>query len=224
MKITLLGAESTGKTRLGVDMARQLVAMGQTVGIVPEVLREWCDREGRTPSQAEQSSIAREQARRVITMAACDVVITDTAPLMTAIYSDWLFEDRTIHAFALQHHEIYDVTLVMGLDLPWVADAHQRDGPQSQRPVDSLLRSTLELAAIPYSTVYGRGHDRCQNALAAVSPGIHKSPMASTAPNPDRRYTTMSPGQCDRCSDALCEKHLFRDLMTQELLQRRCAR
>ena len=210
MKIALLGAESTGKTRLGVDMARQLVAMGQTVGIVPEVLREWCDREGRTPSQAEQSSIAREQARRVITMAACDVVITDTAPLMTAIYSDWLFEDRAIHAFALQHHEIYDVTLVMGLDLPW--------------PVDSLLRSTLELAAIPYSTVYGRGHDRCQNALAAASPGIHKSPMASTAPNPDRRYTTMSPGQCDRCSDAVCEKHLFRDLMTQELLQRRCAR
>jgi len=190
---------------------------------VPEVLREWCDLEGRTPSQADQSSIAREQARRVIRMTSCDVVITDTAPLMTAIYSDWLFEDRAIHTFAIQHHEIYDLTLVMGLDLPWVADAHQRDGPQSQRPVDTLLRSTLELAAIPYSLVYGLGQDRCQNALAAVLPGKHKSPIAPQDPNPGRLYTVMSQRQCDRCSDAVCEKHLFRSLVAQELLERRSA-
>ncbi|MFM2274709.1 MAG: hypothetical protein RL211_581 [Pseudomonadota bacterium] len=220
MKIALLGAEGTGKTRLGADMARHLEAMGQTVGVVPEVLREWCHREGRTPSRAEQSSIATEQARRVITMTACDVVITDTAPLMTAIYSDWLFEDRTIYAFALQHHEIYDLTLVMGLDLPWVADAHQRDGPQSQRPVDALLRSTLALAAIPYSMVYGLGPDRCQHALAAVFPGKHKAPIAPPDPNPVRLYSVMSQHQCDRCSDAVCEKHLFRSLVARELLER----
>jgi len=65
MKIALLGAESTGKTRLAMELAKQLQSLGQSVAVIPEVLREWCEREGRTPSPAEQYPIAQEQARRL---------------------------------------------------------------------------------------------------------------------------------------------------------------
>ena len=44
MKIALLGAESTGKSRLADELASQLRAQGRSVVVVPEVLREWCHR------------------------------------------------------------------------------------------------------------------------------------------------------------------------------------
>jgi DNA replication protein DnaC len=79
-RIALLGAESTGKTQLALALGEQLVAQGQRVRVIPEVLREWCEREGRTPRADEQVAIAEEQARRVLTPQDVDVVIADTTP------------------------------------------------------------------------------------------------------------------------------------------------
>jgi nicotinamide riboside kinase len=220
MKIALLGAECTGKTRLSLEMARQLEAQGLTVGVVPEVLREWCQREGRTPSREDQYSIAQEQARRVVSMGACDIVISDTAPVMTAVYSEKLFNDGSILNFGLQHHAVYDLTLVMGLDLPWVADGHQRDGPHSQEPIDTLLRATLASAAITYTTVYGKQASRRESALAALSKLMQKVPTNSL-PRVHNGPTTATGwvGHCDKCDDAYCEHRLFQKLLTQPSLE-----
>jgi hypothetical protein len=86
-RIAVLGAESTGKTQLAGDLAAALQESGRSTALVPEVLREWCDREGRTPRPDEQAAIAQEQARRVLALDAVDFVIADTTPLMTALYS-----------------------------------------------------------------------------------------------------------------------------------------
>jgi nicotinamide riboside kinase len=102
MRIALLGAESTGKTRLADDLAVHLRRRGRSVAVVPEVLREWCQREGRTPRPEEQMAIAHEQESRVDAAAATSqVVIADTTALMVAIYSAMLFEDGTLYQFAL---------------------------------------------------------------------------------------------------------------------------
>ena len=63
--IVLLGAESTGKTTLARELQAALGAHGESVALVEEYLREFCDRHGRTPRHNEQSGIAREQARRI---------------------------------------------------------------------------------------------------------------------------------------------------------------
>jgi molybdopterin-guanine dinucleotide biosynthesis protein len=47
-RIALLGAESTGKTQLAQALGLRLQQQGLRVTVVPEVLREWCDRQGRT--------------------------------------------------------------------------------------------------------------------------------------------------------------------------------
>src|SRR5690606_9287669 len=122
-KVALLGAESTGKTQLSQDLAVALRAEGLRVAVVPEVLREWCAREGRTPRPEEQLPIAQEQERRVdAAMAGSDLVIADTTALMVAVYSAMLFEDGTLYTYALERQRGYHLTLVTGLDLPWVAD------------------------------------------------------------------------------------------------------
>ena len=62
VRIALLGAESTGKTSLSLGIAQALQSMGLMAQAVPEVLREWCDVNARTPELQEQALIAQQQA------------------------------------------------------------------------------------------------------------------------------------------------------------------
>lgn len=209
MKIALLGAESTGKTRLADELAAQLRRAGRSVAVVPEVLREWCERNGRTPRRDEQLAIAQEQESRVEAAAASSqLVIADTTALMVAIYSDMLFEDASLYPFAVARQRSYDHTLLTGLDLPWIADGLQRDGPHVREPVDALIRTALSRAAIGYRVVYGSGPERLAQALAAIG-----SPAAvphATAPR-ERLWQWA----CDKCSDPDCEHRLFRALLAR---------
>ncbi len=209
MKIALLGAESTGKTRLADELAAQLRRAGRSVAVVPEVLREWCERNGRTPRRHEQLAIAQEQESRVEAAAASSqLVIADTTALMVAIYSDMLFEDASLYPFAVARQRSYDHTLLTGLDLPWIADGLQRDGPHVREPVDALIRTALSRAAIGYRVVYGSGPERLAQALAAIgSPAA--VPHATAAR--DRHWQWA----CDKCSDPDCEHRLFRALLAR---------
>lgn len=169
MKIALLGAESTGKTRLAGELAAHLRGQGRSVIVVHEVLREWCERMQRTPRPEEQMPIAQEQERRAdLAAAAADVAIADTTALMVAIYSAILFEDSSLYRFALARLATYTTVLLTGLDLPWVADGLQRDGPHARPPVDALVRAALASADVPFRVVYGSGPERLAQALRAI--------------------------------------------------------
>jgi len=207
MKVALLGAESTGKTQLSQELAAQFNARGRRAEAVPEALREWCERAGRTPRPEEQLAIAEEQERRVDAAAArSEVVIADTTALMVAIYSAMLFEDGTLYRFAIERQRGYDLTLVTGLDLPWVADGLQRDGPHVREPVDALVRDALARAGIAFRVVYGQGPERLAGALAAID-----SALAAPAPTPAGWTWT-----CDKCSDPQCEHRLFTGLLGRD--------
>ena len=207
MKIARLGAESTGKTTLSLALADRLRARGQRVEVVGEVLREWCVRECRTPRPEEQLPIAQEQERRVDEAAArADIVIADTTAVMVAIYSAMLFDDGTLYRFALERLRGYDLTLLTGLDIPWVADGLQRDGPHVREPVDALVREALAKAGVSYRVVYGSGEDRVRNALAPVLELLGERP-AITGDDATRWKWV-----CDKCSDPECEHRLFRRL------------
>jgi nicotinamide riboside kinase len=226
LAIAILGAESTGKTSLSLSLSDAIRAQsGRSVPVLPEVLRAWCAEAGRTPRHDEQAAIASAQARQLDeTLAvapACNVVIADTTPLMTAIYSDLLFGDTTLYEAALAHQRRYALTVVCGLDLPWQADGIQRDGPHVRVPVDDAIRQALESAALPYQVVYGQGTDRCRNALNAIK-NIADSPRTLCARGPFDPEKVGSEGaeapavswRCERCGDATCERRLFRELLT----------
>jgi nicotinamide riboside kinase len=206
MKIALLGAESTGKSTLARELAAHFEAAGRSAIAVPEALRDWCERQQRTPRPEEQMGIAQEQERRVDEAASrAQVVIADTTAVMVAIYSAMLFEDHSLYRFAIERQRGYDVTLLTGLDIPWVADGLQRDGPHVRAPVDALVREMLDKAGIAYRVVYGTGAERLRNALAAID--------AALAPRPESRAWIW---QCDKCSDPDCEHRLFRGLVDKD--------
>ena len=168
----MLGAESTGKTSLVQALREHLCtgAAGLRVAAVGEVLREWCDAQGRTPWAHEQDAILRAQHERIAEAAAThDWVVCDTTALMTAVYSTLVFGDEGLQARAAAlHARSAAVTLLTALDLPWVADGHQRDGPQVREPVDTLLRTLMRRHGLAFSVVAGQGEfDRQMPATGA---------------------------------------------------------
>jgi nicotinamide riboside kinase len=225
MKIAILGAESTGKSQLAGELTQALRCQGITVLLVDEYLREWCDLHGRTPRAAEQVLIAHEQVRRVEAAQGAAIVIADTTALVTATYSELLFNDASLHDFATAHQRSYDVTLLTGLDLPWVADGLQRDGPHHREAADGLLRAALGRAGLGYQVVYGAGSVRLANALQAIRAAETSKATVLIASGEDRmraRATSSSekPGNravwawpCEKCSDPDCEHRLFSQLL-----------
>jgi len=198
MIVAILGAESTGKSTLALALQHALAADGRRVARVDEVLREFCDAQGRTPQQHEQAGIAAEQTRRIAAAAQQhDIVIADTTALQIAVYSDIVFRDRSLYDAALQAQALYAHTLLCAVDLPWVADGLQRDGPQVREPVDALLRTALLRHARGYAVVGGSGPQRTAAALAVLQP----PPPQAPAP----RWLWL----CERCGDPDCERHLL---------------
>ena len=240
MRIAVLGAESTGKSQLAGELAGALRSQGRSVSLVGEYLREWCDVNGRTPRAEEQALIAHEQVRRVeaadgghppATNHATDpIVLADTTALMTAVYSELLFNDASLHDFAIAHQRSYGITLLTGLDLPWMADGLQRDGPHTQEAADSLLRAVLGRASLAYQVVYGKGPARLENALHAIDAiteitdtsgtnattsiaihahGTRARALFSSQKQEKSAKTAVWTWPCDKCSDPECEHRLF---------------
>lgn len=172
LRIAIVGAESTGKTALATALADRLAGLtGLRCVAVGEWLRQWCDRAGRTPRADEQAAIAREQQALIDAAAArCDVVVCDTTPLMTTVYSDLLFGDRSLDDFAVAAQRRCALTLLTALDIAWQPDGLQRDGPQVRAPVDNRVRALLIGHELPWALVAGQGAARVEAAFDAVAP------------------------------------------------------
>ncbi|MET3183718.1 UNVERIFIED_ORG: nicotinamide riboside kinase [Variovorax guangxiensis] len=211
--IALVGAESTGKTELARAIAQRLHDRGVPVTLVSEYLREWCEREGRTPRPDEQQAIADEQTRRIAMAAATGVVVADTTALMTAVYSEQLFADTTLYDSALAAQRRYAITLLTALDLPWVAD-DMRDGPHAQQPTDTLVRAALAGAKLSYAVVHGTGGERLASAWNAIVSIAGNEGRPRTRARSDAKPASWS-WPCEKCSDPECEHKLFSDLIAR---------
>jgi len=168
-QVAIIGAECVGKTELAQRLARKLPGLW-----IPEYLREFCDRVGRTPQRHEQAQILAEQRLRedeAIARARAqrlEWVLADSAPLVTASYSELLFEDVSLHDEAIVHHARYHATLLLAPDLPWVADGIQRDGPAVREAFHALLQQRLQQSGLPFSLIGGAGGERLLAASAAL--------------------------------------------------------
>lgn len=213
--VALLGAESTGKSHLLHDLVQQLCGThGLRVEVAKEHLRSWCEQHGRAPEQHEQAALAHTQSQLIAqarAMPGVQLVLADTTALMVAAYSEQYFNDLSLWPRALADHSTCDLTLLMGLDLPWVDDGLCRDSPAARQTTDSILRARLAQAGVTYQTVYGRGNERTSKALRTVS-----ARMGLTLSAQDPFWEQgRRPWNCEKCSDPACEHRLFRDLIAQ---------
>jgi nicotinamide riboside kinase len=225
-RLGIVGAESTGKSTLAQALAQRLATLGPwRTTWVAEHLRGWCDAQGRTPLAHEQAGIAAEQARRIeAAEAAHDIVVCDTTPLVTAVYSRQVFGDRSLDAMALAWQRQCHLTLLTALDLPWLADGQQRDGPHVRAPVDATLRELLLGAKLPFVVIAGQGAARLEAAVDAVTPHLLAGTPAATGlftrlADRDAAQPTWA-WVCETCDSPDCE-HASLKQARERLLQRR---
>ncbi len=224
LRIAIVGAESTGKTALAQAISDRIATLtGLRCTWVGEHLRAWCDARGRTPQQDEQAAIAAQQQALIDAAAAQrDVVVCDTTPLMTAVYSETVFGDRSLQPSAVDLQRGCAITLLTALDIDWQPDGLQRDGPHVRAPVDDCIRRLLIGGGLPWALVSGRGDARLESALDAVAPLLRSrltrngGPAAAEqgaglftrladrdAAQPAWRWT------CDNCDAPDCEHRLL---------------
>ena len=168
-KISLIGAESSGKTTLARALADRLPGLW-----VPELLREFCDLHGRTPRGDEQAGLMRAQIDREERVHALarrqgfGFIVCDSAPLATALYSAQIYDDPSLIDAAIEHQKGYALTLFTAIDIPWCADGVQRDGPQARERFHARLARELAERGLVFTRVAGGPRRRIGDALAAL--------------------------------------------------------
>ena len=167
--VCIIGAECTGKTTLARALAEHFDCPW-----VPEYLRDFCDAHGRTPTRDEQLPLLEAQhagalaAQLNATQQEKPFVFCDTAPLLTAIYSDFIFGDRSLYARGRGLHSGYALTLLLEPNIAWVADGLQREGAQVRAPITELIVRELATLGVPLATVAGQAEGRIETAMDAI--------------------------------------------------------
>lgn len=163
-RVTLFGPESTGKTTL----ARALALHYGTV-IAPEY--------GRAYTESFGMEIDAEGIRRIVVghlagVAAAKrlanrVLIEDTDPVLTAIWSDVLLNARD--PWFEQFDDLADLYLLCGIDVPWEDDGIRFfPADEDRQRFYAACESELQARGARYVAISGDGERRLARSIAAI--------------------------------------------------------
>jgi HTH-type transcriptional regulator, transcriptional repressor of NAD biosynthesis genes len=165
-RVAVFGPESTGKTTLARALARRYASVA-----VPEYARVWLEQQGQPPIPADMAWIARAQIAAEDSLArACNrLLVCDTDPLATVIWAEALFGEAPEPLASLAAGRRYDLSLLLDVDVPWVADP-VRYLPRERERVEFFdrCRAALDAAGRPYEILRGDWDQRWASACAAV--------------------------------------------------------
>lgn len=163
--VCLHGPESVGKSVL----AARLAAHFGTV-FVPEYGRAYCEQNGTDLDNEDLIRIAQVQVATAETAAqqANRVLILDTDPLMTAVWSDMMLGRRDPWFAAFE--DTADLYLLLDTDLPWADDGTRIYGDAATRAeFFGRCRDELIARGVRWAIVSGMGEARITAARAAIT-------------------------------------------------------
>jgi NadR type nicotinamide-nucleotide adenylyltransferase len=165
-RVAVVGAESTGKSTLAAALASALGA-----ALVPEGAREYLLARGGVCLPADLPAIAEAQAasEEAAARSADRVIVCDTDPLTTALWSERYFGAVDPAVGRLADAARYDLTLLCENDLPWVPDG-LRDSPGRRGWFRERFARELGERGRTWRSIAGTGGRRRDAALEAVAP------------------------------------------------------
>lgn len=168
--ISVVGGECTGKSSLAAALGVRLPAV-----VVSEFLRGWVDEQGRVPSAAEQAFVMashRESeicALREAQRAGLGWAVSDSGPLMTAVYSIQYYDDDSLLPLALEWTAQSTSIIWCQDDFPWQPD-QQRDGSHARATSQQILASVFEQnPGLPVLTLAGPFDARIETVLRQLN-------------------------------------------------------
>jgi NadR type nicotinamide-nucleotide adenylyltransferase len=163
-RVSIFGPESTGKSSL----ARALAERFGTV-FVPEFARTLLESRGGACVADDMPLIARGQAAAedALALDARKILVCDTDPLATCIWSEALFGLCAPEVRAVAAPRAYALTLLLDVDVPWVDDV-VRYLPRERRSFFEACDRALAQAGRRVVTIRGSWDERLRTACAAI--------------------------------------------------------
>jgi NadR type nicotinamide-nucleotide adenylyltransferase len=164
-RVTLFGAESTGKTTLSAQLARHF----DTV-VAPEYGRfhtEAFGADATTPEDMRQIVMGHLAGVSAASLRANRVLIEDTDPVLTAVWSDTLAGSRDPWFDAYRDYP--DLYLFCDIDLPWVDDGTRYfHDPAVRRNFHLACERELTSRGVNFVRIQGTPEQRRAKAVEAV--------------------------------------------------------
>ena len=164
--ISIVGGESTGKSTLAAELGVRLPAV-----VVAEFLRDWVDRQGRVPLPAEQAAVmAAHRDSEVAALQRAEQsglswVVSDSGPLMTAVYSIQYYDDASLLPLAVDWTARSHQVVWCQDDFPWQPDP-QRDGSGARAMSQQILAEIFAANPhLPMLAVRGSFGERVETVL-----------------------------------------------------------
>lgn len=163
--VVVIGPECTGKTTLARELASHYA-----VPWVPEYARAFVARAQRPVRFEDVEAIGRgqlaaeDQARRP----GAPLLVLDTDLVSTWVYSRHYYGDCPAWIGKAARARLSDLYLLLGTDVPWVAEGHQREQPERRQELYGSFKRTLEEFGARVVEVRGTWAERRDAAIAAV--------------------------------------------------------
>jgi nicotinamide riboside kinase len=169
--ISVVGGESTGKSVLSAALGAELPAV-----VVSEFLRTWVEQhDGRIPGPVEQAHVMaahRESEVSAVARAArggWSWVVSDSGPLMTAVYSIQYYDDASLLPQALEWTTSSEHVLWCQDDFPWQPDP-QRDGSHARARSQQILAAIFaEHPELPVLDLRGPLDERIETVVTTLT-------------------------------------------------------
>jgi NadR type nicotinamide-nucleotide adenylyltransferase len=164
-RIAITGPESTGKSRLAENLAKEYKCSW-----VPEYAREYLAKLDRPYRYDDILEIARGHiTRENNTISSSDkFLFNDTECLVTKIWCDVKFgkcHEWIIQQLDKRPHDLY---LLCDIDLPWEPDP-MREHPHLREYLFNLYYEELKLRKLPFEVITGIGNARLLFAIDALN-------------------------------------------------------
>lgn len=164
-RIVLIGAESTGKSTLCLQLADYFQAPFSR-----EYVRDFVDTKQRAIQRSDLEAIVNGQIR--YEQRACEqanpLVFHDTNLLSNAVYADYYFQERPPALERSLAQSQYDLYLFCQDDIPWIADKQQRESPEVRTAIQKCFHQVLGASPIPTVRIEGSLDHRLKTAVDSI--------------------------------------------------------
>ena len=170
-RVTITGAESTGKTWLAQRLARRF-----ETAWAPEFAREYVVHKAAPLDASDVEPIARGQmhAEDSVLRRAHDLAILDTDLVSTVVYAKHYYGTCPSWVEHAARERLADLYLVCDIDVPWVPD-RARDRAEIRHEIHASLIEHLDRYGARHTLVRGTWEQREAAAASAI-----ESLLAST--------------------------------------------